>query len=426
MMTRTAVRWRVAGSLVLLVCLLPAHAQTDPNALGLPSAALVEQVLAAYPPVRAARDAVRAEAAGRRRLEAGPYEFLLRGGYQRHARPDGRFPEVDFGVERPLRLPDKARADRDLGAQNVELARSVAFSAWCDGARHLLQFWAGWARENVQRELWAQQAQALREQVNVVSRRAAAGDAPRVEVNLAEAAAAQAEATVANFRGRESGSRAALERTFPGLSVPPTIVPGSPRSLDRGLDWFLDRVRLHNDEIRVARANAKRATLLARRAAADRVPDPTIGARIGSDRSEQDRMAGVYLTIPIPGTARQALSESVRALSDAAASQEAAVIQRVLAEAAIMEGQARGAFAAWVKARDAADGMRRNAESMLRSWQLREASLNDVLIARRLAVESALAAALAQIDAEESRYKLLIEAHLIWHDPEEEAEEHRD
>ncbi len=116
----------------------------------------------------------------------------------------------------------------------------------------------------------------------------------------------------------------------------------------------------------------------------------------------------------------------MRALSDAAASQEAAVVQRVLAEAAVMEGQARGAFAAWRKAREAADGMRRNADSMLRSWQLREASLNDVLVARRLALESALSAALAQIDAEESRYKLLIEAHILWNDPEEEAEEHRD
>jgi hypothetical protein len=113
-------------------------------------------------------------------------------------------------------------------------------------------------------------------------------------------------------------------------------------------------------------------------------------------------------------------------MADSAASNEAAVVQRVTADVALMDGQARGAFAAWRKARDAAEGMRRNADSMLRSWQLREASLNEVLVARRLALESGLAAALAQIDAEEARYKLLIEAHLLWNDPEEEAEDHRD
>ena len=70
--------------------------------------------------------------------------------------------------------------------------------------------------------------------------------------------------------------------------------------------------------------------------------------------------------------------------------------------------------------------MRRNADSTRRSWELREASLNDVLIARRLALESGLSAALARIEAAEARYRLLVEAHLLWNDPEEERQEHAD
>jgi cobalt-zinc-cadmium efflux system outer membrane protein len=92
----------------------------------------------------------------------------------------------------------------------------------------------------------------------------------------------------------------------------------------------------------------------------------------------------------------------------------------------MMVGQAKGAYAAWQRARSAAEGMARNAESMARSWQLKEASLSDVVIARRLAVESALSAALARTEAEESRYRLLVEAHILWNDPEEEAGEHKD
>ena len=48
------------------------------------------------------------------------------------------------------------------------------------------------------------------------------------------------------------------------------------------------------------------------------------------------------------------------------------------------------------------------------------------MIARRLAVESALSAALARAEAEESRHRLLIEAHILWNDPEEEAIDHAD
>ncbi|MBX9965529.1 MAG: TolC family protein [Burkholderiales bacterium] len=393
----------------------------DPS---LPPVASVERALAAYPPVKAARDAVRFEQANDRRLQAGPYEFAVRGDYQSHNIDRGRYPEWGVGLERAIRLPGKARVDTAIGAQGVELARRAAYSAWCDGARLMLKLWFAWARESVQLELLQQQAEFLRTQHVVVTKRARVGDAPRVEVNLAEASVAQAEASVAALQGREEGARAALERTFPALVIPARAPLSDPRPLDGDLDFYLERVRTHNDEVRVARALSKRARLYADRAAADLVPDPAIGARLSSDRSGPDRIAGVYIVVPIPGRARTAFSEGVRAQSDAALNLEAAVVQRISADVAAMVGQAKGAYAAWQRARAAAEGMSRNADSMVRSWQLKEASLSDVVIARRLAVESALSAALARAEAEESRHRLLIEAHVLWNDPEEEASGH--
>lgn len=404
----------------------PAFAQTPATPLDLPPLPMVEKALAEYPPVRAAREAIRIDEAGARRLQVGPYEYAVRGGYQTHSIPSGRYPEWEIGLERPLRLPAKAVADRAVGAQNIELARRTAYSAWCGGARYLLELWFGWARENMQLALWQQQVDALREQQSVVARRAKVGDAPRVEVNLAEAAVAQAEAVTENFRGREEGARAALSRTFPALAIPLRALPGEPRALEHDLDWFIDRVRVHNDEIRVARAMALRGRLLSTRAAAERLPDPSIGVRIATDRSAQDHIAGLYVVVPLPGEGRKALADGARAGADVAASHEAAVVQRVTADVATMVGRARGAYAAWNRARAAAEGMKRNADSMQRSWQLREASLGDVLVARRLAIEASLAAALAQLEAEETRYRLLIEAHILWNDPEEEREEHTD
>lgn len=425
MKTRPESLRRIAFAIASLVA-TSAFAQTPAGPLDLPPLAMVEQALAEYPPVRAAREAIRIDEAGARRLNIGPYEYAVRGGFQSHNIPGGRYPEWEIGLERPLRLPGKATADRAIGTQNIELARRTAYSAWCGGARYLLELWFGWARENMQLALWEQQVAALREQQSVVTRRAKVGDAPRVEVNLAEAAVAQAEAVTENFRGREEGARAALARTFPAVKIPLRALPGDPRALEHDLDWFIDRVRVHNDEIRVARAMATRGRLLSTRAAAERLPDPAIGVRLATDRSSQDKVAGLYVIVPLPGEGRKALADGARAGADVAASHEAAVVQRVTAEVAMMVGRARGAYAAWNRARAAADGMKRNADSMQRSWQLREASLGDVLVARRLAVEASLAAALAQLEAEETRYRLLIEAHILWNDPQEEQEEHVD
>ncbi len=419
-------RTTLATAVLGIVCALPVHAQESPAYVALPAVTDVERVLADYPPVKAARDNVRFERANARRLQAGPYEFAIRGGYQSHSIPNGRYPEWDIGVERAIRLPGKARVDGALGAQGVELATRSAYSAWCDGARLVLKLWFGWARESIQLELVQQQGEFLRQQQVVVTRRAKVGDAPRVEVNLAEASVAQAEANAEALKGREIGARSALERTFPGLPVPAHAPLGDPRPLDGNLDFYLDRVRLHNDEVRVARAITRRSRLLAERAQADRTPDPAVGVRLSNDRSAFDRSAGVYVIVPLPGEARRAVSDGVRAQSDAALNHEAAVLQRVTADVAMMVGQAQGAYAAWQRSRSAAEGMARNAESMARSWQLKEASLSDVVLARRLAVESALSAALARIEAEESRYRLLVEAHVLWNDPEEEAGEHPD
>ncbi|MEO8755464.1 MAG: transporter, partial [Casimicrobiaceae bacterium] len=137
----------IASALLALPLAAGALAQEPVIHPDLPPLSEVERVLSRHPQVRAARDTVRFEQANDRRLRAGPYEFALRGGYQNHSIANGQFPEWDIGVERAIRLPNKARVDNAIGAQGVELARRAAYSAWCDGARQLLKLWFGWARE---------------------------------------------------------------------------------------------------------------------------------------------------------------------------------------------------------------------------------------------------------------------------------------
>jgi hypothetical protein len=68
----------------------------------------------------------------------------------------------------------------------------------------------------------------------------------------------------------------------------------------------------------------------------------------------------------------------------------------------------------WQQAQEVAQGVNKNANLIARAYSLGEYSLSDTLNARRLALESALTASLAQLDANEARYRLLLDAHQLW------------
>ncbi|HWQ94069.1 MAG TPA: hypothetical protein VN418_01000 [Gammaproteobacteria bacterium] len=58
------------------------------------------------------------------------------------------------------------------------------------------------------------------------------------------------------------------------------------------------------------------------------------------------------------------------------------------------------------------------------TYSLGEMGLSDVLLARRQALEAGLAAALAQLNARESRYRLLLDSHQLWPLDRDEDEAH--
>ncbi len=60
--------------------------------------------------------------------------------------------------------------------------------------------------------------------------------------------------------------------------------------------------------------------------------------------------------------------------------------------------------------------LRQNAELVARAYSLGESSLGETLVARRQALEASLAESLARLDANEARYRLLLDAHQLWVD----------
>ena len=132
-------------------------------------------------------------------------------------------------------------------------------------------------------------------------------------------------------------------------------------------------------------------------------------------------MAGLYLTIPIPGSARTATRDSGRFQAEQAREHEAIALRQVQVEIAAAVESASSNYESWLRLRRASDRMRVNAELTARAYQLGETGLPEVLIARRMALESDLSMLTAQFDAQQSRYVLLLDAHELWPmDPHEE------
>lgn len=403
----------------LLIAQAPAGAAASADTAILPPDAAVARVLQAQPAIQAAVSQIRAEEAARRRLEAGPYEWALRlGGQQRLTRlpatPEERFTEWNAALERPLRLPGKAAADAETGAAGVALAEIAHQDMRHETSRVLLAGWFTWLRARAGAEQWAAQVALLERQAAAVSRRQQLGDAARIETVQAEAALAQARAQGGQARSRAGVAAEDLRRRFPGLPVDaPARVPEPAPVLGSEDDWIA-RQLAHNHELGVARNETRRQHALASRAGHERSPDPSVGVQVARERGGEDRLVGAFVSIPLPGAARAASADAALAQADAAHRREAAVLQRITAEAAALYRNAVAAVDAWRSLHDAALRLDSAATLTARAYQLGEGSLNDVLLTRRQAHEATLAATTAQLDALELGYRLQLDAHALW------------
>lgn len=380
----------------------------------LPPASQVQAVLLEHPNVLAAKAGIRAGEAARDRLRAGVYETNVRLGAQQRSDPAQRFNEWDVGLERAMRLPGKAGMDRRLGEGELTRTRVMYGDALHETGRGLLKAWFSWGRENAVAAQWREQVAALREQSAVVTKRVKAGDAPKLEMGLAEAALASAENALHQAGLKEQVAANELLQGYAGISLPDKLPVLQPVALERGLEQWREDILKHSHELAVARNEAQLARMQGERADADRVPDPALGLRAASERGGSEHIVGVSISIPFSGTARSARAAETLAQAEAAAQREAAVLRKIRLEAANTFAAAQAAYRGWESANVAAEKMRANAELMSRAYALGEMSLSDVLLARRQSLESGLAATLARLDAAESRYRLLLDAHRLW------------
>lgn len=368
-----------------------------------PEEALVRAV-EDHPAVRAALARAREADASARLTAMGPNEWTLSAdAAQRRSATEGRFDEWETALERGVRLPGKAALDRELArlegaaaAAGADAARRVARSA-------ILEDWFACLRAREHARLAEADAEAASRIGEAVAVRHRVGDAAALDLALADAEVAASAAEAASSRSAAVGAARLLATRLADADCE-SARWADPADGPTGQGPFASGPRAGvpaaiDPLLRQQELAAERASRLAERAALERWPDPTLGVRYGSERNGDERIGGLYFSVPLGGPRRSAEAARARAAAEAAAA-ELDVARAERARSTLeLEVAWRSAAAAWRQFAQAALRQDEAARLALRAWELGESPLSDALLQRRAALQARLAERDAAIDA---------------------------
>jgi cobalt-zinc-cadmium efflux system outer membrane protein len=270
-----------------------------------------------------------------------------------------------------------------------------------------------WLAADRTRLLWTEQLAFAQSNLNAAGVRRRAGDASVLEQNVARADLAEVQRQLSGAANEEAKARARLRARFGQIDLQPVAL-SAPRPLEPDGALWRERILSVSNVLRTAQAEFRRAELTATRAGADRLADPTIGVHASSEARGSERIVGLTLSIPLGGTYRNAqLREALAQVEVARAAVDRA---RLELDSDIAESltEASGSLERWKFAEQARAAAQENAQLAQRAYSLGESDVQAVLLARRQSVDAALGAAQAHADALRARYRLLVDAHLIW------------
>lgn len=382
----------------------------------LPGDRVAAQLIDADPTVSRARRELAAARERASMLDAGTHEWTAKAMTQRRSYRNGDASTQDWqaGVERSVRIGGKAGIDRRIGEALVREAEARVGEARHESARALLQGWTDWlAAERTQR-LWQDQLGVAESNLKAASSRRKAGDASMLEQNAARADLADVQRQAASAATELAKARARLAARFPGIELAPPATLSEPLPLDRDAAAWRERIVSESDSLRMAEQAMQRAVATADRAKADRTADPTIGVHAGYEASRAERVVGLSFSIPLGGTYRAAQSREALQQADAARDALEAERRELEMEIAGALAEAGGGIERWKSAEAALAASSENARLSQRAYALGEGDIQGVLLARRQSLDAALGALQARIDALRARWRLWVDAHLIW------------
>lgn len=405
------IRWLLA---TLIAAAGSAYALPPPNVPGLLPTEIARPLLEQDPRVAAARAGVEVARQEAGILDKSPYEWTGKALGQRRSVDSGpRYREWNVGIERTIRLPGKGSADRNIGKATMEESEARYGEAVQESARELASLWIDWLATERGRELAAENLQSVQENLAAVDKRTRAGDASRLDFNLAAAELAEQKRMDNDARTQASAAWARLSVRFPGINRQSVLLP-SPILIEGDEALWRDRIIAESDALQVVQTQLRIAQAQADRAQAERLPDPTFGVYTASEVGGRERISGITLSIPLPGGLRD--SRSAKALAAVEVARNAVDLKKREIETGIAGAlaTARGAYESLQIANEGALAMQENARLVQRAYALGEGDLQTLLLARRQATAAANNALQVKVGALKAYYGLLIDAHLIW------------
>lgn len=356
------------------------------------------------------------EAAGHtgRKIAASPYEWTASVDAQRR-RYDagGNSNEWTARIERPIRIGGKAGLDQSLGEATEQQARAELAEARHDAARALSDLWIDWLAAIRARELAREQLSFAESSSTAVAGRRRAGDASLLDLNAAKTDAAEARRRFDAAQAQEAKAALRLRSRFPSLTMEPRLL-SAPVDLEWDEARWRDQVLAESHSLRVVQESLRRADLTAQRAQADRIPDPTIGLYSASEARRSERIVGVSVSIPLGGTYRsETMREALKQVDVARAEMDRQRREIALATSENVN-DARTALTLWRLAEQSSQIAQENARLGQRGYGLGEGDLQSLLLLRRQSVDAAGAELSARVEALKARYRLLVDAHMIW------------
>ena len=403
-----------ARALVLLF--LAAGAQAAPGTpSALPPEAEVRRVLASLPALRQGVLNTQLAGAERDKLAAGPYEWTVRAGASRRTAPGAeRYLEQEVALERPLRWFGKASLDQALGEQGLAVARALHGDAWHEAGRALLRDWFDALRDLAGVARLEEQLAVTQRLQSIAARRVQAGDGAALDLLQADTEQRRVLALLQQARQRSEQSLTLLAISYPGLPRPQADSLPLPQAGSEDASSWAERIVHDNHELQLAQAEADLYAMRASRLASDAMPDPTLALRAARERDGQERVFGVSLSFPLPGAGRTA-DRSAAAIKASMARERVAQTQlRVALAARRAASDSVHSHAIWATLQEVQQQTMRQAELMQRAYQAGECTLAVALAGRRQALDAALTAQTAQIEALAAQARLQLDAHAIW------------
>ena len=400
----------------LALLFLAAGAQAAPgNPSALPPEAEVRRVLASLPALRQGMQNTALAGAERDKLAAGPYEWTVRAGASRRTAPGAeRYLEQEVALERPLRWFGKASLDQALGEQGLAVARALHGDAWHEAGRALLRDWFDALRDLAGVARLEEQLAVTQRLQSIAARRVQAGDGAALDLLQAETEQRRVLALLQQARQRSEQSLTLLAISYPGLPRPQADSLPLPQAGSEDASSWAERIVHDNHELQLAQAEADLYAMRASRLASDAMPDPTLALRAARERDGQERVFGVSLSFPLPGAGRAA-DRSAAAIKASMARERVAQTQlRVALAARRAASDSVHSHAIWTTLQEVQQQTIHQAELMQRAYQAGECTLAEALAGRRQALDAALTAQTAQIEALAAQARLQLDAHAIW------------